>query len=82
MYNKSMGLLSKFIKKEKQKENNAFSAIDITKYKINEYIVYSEEKGIYKHGFDLQKILEEFKKDFPDIEPKIIKVPPKRFISW
>ena len=78
-----MKLFSKIFNKEKSKEEkNAFSAIDFSKYKVNEYIVYSDEKGIYKHGFDLQKILKEFKSEFPNTEPQIIKIPPKRFISW
>lgn len=74
-----MNLKNLFKKAKKQSEEySVYMATDLSKYKINEYILFSDE-GVFNHGFKLKTLVDEFNKTHPNKTPFVVKVPPKRF---
>ncbi len=46
---------------------------DLSRYK-GEYVIIKDEKVIY-HGKDMNKLLQQFRKRYPNEVPKVAKVP-------
>lgn len=79
MFNK---LKDKVLGKDKKPSEayNAFIASDLSKYKVHEYVLFTDD-GVVDHGFDLHEMLEEFRKKYPNSKPFVAKVPPKKFAT-
>lgn len=66
---------------ENSKAYKAYLATDLSKYKQNEYIVFGSF-GVYDHGMHADKILDQFRKEYPSEVPFVAKVSPKRFLTY
>ena len=63
---------------ETSAEYNVFISANLSKYKRGEYVLFTEE-GVYDHGYDLENMVNRFKKEHPKKSPAVFKIPPKNF---